>query len=173
MVLSVAGRDFPSSSRGVRGTFLSLLWGGGWQGGDKPSSPFPEAAASVALPPLRVSGAAGVRGCSLWPGMPPTAAPGAGGVLAAADAHGEWVMPVGSRLPQHIPGARGTHGMKASPAPSSAPGPRGSAHSPGSCGRSGVLPARGAVGLQQWGQALLPPLPRAALGWGHGEGRQC
>lgn len=42
---------FPAPAAGLRGTFLSLRWGGGWQGGDKPSSPSPQAAVSVDLPP--------------------------------------------------------------------------------------------------------------------------
>lgn len=184
MVLSVAG-TFPAPAVGVRGTFLLLVWGGGWQGGDKPSSPFPEAAAIVAVPPKPVS----VVLLLLWrvggpcgTGLQLTAVPGAGGVLGAADAHGEWVMPVGYGWCLWVSGSPSTplwpeeccaQGMRTSPAPSSAPAPRGSAHSHGSCGRSGVCPARRALGLRQWGRALLPPLPRARLGWGHGEGRQC
>lgn len=64
----------------------------------------PEAAASMALPPKPVSVALLLLLLLLWrvggpcgTGLQLTAAPGAGGVLGAADAHGEWVMPVGYR----------------------------------------------------------------------------
>lgn len=168
----------------MRGTFLLLVWGGGWQGGDKPSSLFPEAAASVAVPPKPVSAVLPLLwrvGGPCGTGLQLTAVVGLGECwerlmpTGVGDARGLRVMPVGFRLPQHTPGARGALGPRDEgfPSPQLSPSTEGLCPLPRELWGERGPSSRGAVGLRQWGRALLPPLPRAVLGRGHAEGRQC
>lgn len=166
----------------MRGTFLLLVWGGGWQGGDKPSSLFPEAAASVAVPPKPVSAVLPLLwrvGGPCGTGLQLTAVVGLGECwerlmpTGVGDARGLRVMPVGFRLPQHTPGARGALGPRDEgfPSPQLSPSTEGLCPLPRELWGERGPSSQGGSGAAAVGACSPPAPPQGCVGEGARRGQ--